>query len=1170
MRLRQIKIAGFKSFVDPTRIDFPSNLTGVVGPNGCGKSNVIDAVRWVMGESSAKHLRGDTMEDVIFSGSSARKPVGQASVELMFDNSDGTLTGQYASYNEISVKRLVTREGQSKYFLNNSKCRRRDIADLFLGTGLGPRSYAIIEQGMVSRIIESRPEELRVYFEEAAGISKYKERRRETENRIRHTRENLERLNDLRDELEKQLARLDRQAKTAERYKRLKADERQIQAELLVLQLQHFEQILQQHKHTLEQRENRYQQTVAALRQVETQLEMQREALVEANEQHNKVQGEFYRVGADMATLEQQKLHQQQQQEQRQQQWQKLNSESQQLQGQSEQDQQRLLQLEQELEALVPELEKTAAQAKSQADALLAMEQQQPEWQKQWDGFQQHLSQLRSEVQLLQRNLEHRQQQVQRDQQRLQKLQQELQQLPNEDQGPHIVALQQQQLRLQEQLNELQQKQEQQQEQRDQLRQTIQQQQQDLSDQRTEVQELRGQLVSLETLQQHARGDDDEKLQQWLKAQTGQNGKRLAQSLRVLDPAWEKAIESLMADWLAASQVEALGNLLPQWPDQPAGTCCLLQNDRPETPSGQRDWPQMLQKIESSVALDSLFGQVYLCQDHQQLAALQKQLKVGETLLCSDGLLAGRNWLRQLDQDDPRQGLLAREQQITEIRTRVEAITAAALKLKSVSEGDQQRLQALEQALQQHNRQRNDIQKEISDLSNRQTRMQTLQEQNQQQQKRLQQEIDELQKQQQALQQQVEQDQRVLETQQNDLQQQEQQRGVQEQQRQERAQALNQLRQQSREQQNQLHRQQMHEQQLRAESQLKQQALARQQQQQQDAQQQQQKLQEQLQEGQAPLQKLQQELQEKVQLHQQSEQALSQSRQHLSQLDHQQRQLESHRQNCQQAVEKSRQEREKESLAGQETQVRRNTLAEQFAETGFEADDLLAELDGASVEQWQEKLTSQDARIKRLGPINLAAIEEHEEQSERKVYLDSQHADLNEALETLEGAIRKIDRETKDRFKETFDEVNQRMQYRFPRLFGGGSAHLELTENDLLNTGVAIMARPPGKRVSNIHLLSGGEKALTAVALIFAIFELNPSPFCMLDEVDAPLDDANVGRFCAMVEEMSESVQFIFISHNKITMDLANHLHGVTMHEPGASRLVSVDIDQAVQLADAG
>ena len=1170
MRLSQIKISGFKSFVDSTRIQFPENLTGIVGPNGCGKSNVIDAVRWVMGESSARHLRGESMEDVIFSGSATRKPVGQASVELIFDNSDGSVKGEYAQYNEISIKRTVSRAGQSRYFLNNSRCRRRDIADIFLGTGLGPRSYAIIEQGMVSRIIDAKPEELRVYLEEAAGISKYKERRRETETRIRHTRENLDRLNDLREEIDKQLARLKRQANTAERYKTLKQEQRRVEAELLLLQRQAFDEQLQRQRQRLEQIETELQAAIADLRKTEAQIEEGHQKLTEANEAHGQVQARFYAITSEINTLEQEIAHQKSLRERNHQDLQKILRAADESRGVLQSDEARLHQLEAELATLQPQLTGLAdAYEQAQKDASEA-EARMTDWQNRWEAFNREYHQAHQAVQVENKAIEHIERQILQSGQRAQRLQQERQSL---DVGSYDSQIAELDRKIEEREQALQQNQqglEQRAERINTLRRQIDEEGTRLDAQRTEVQNLRGRLSSLEALQQNVLNDSSEELQAWLERNGLEGSPRLTEQLKV-EAGYEQAVETALAPWLGAFCVGnrgVSGEALAGFSGQDIALIQQIPGEAP--PPVPQGWRPLSEVVQAGIDLAPLLGQAFLCEDRAELERKRPLLKADQRLVSRDGLLAGRNWLIQYGEDSEHGGLIQREREIRQLRERIDAITEQALLLKSRVDADREALQREEQVRDEEQKALQGIQREINELNTQRARQKSRAEQLQSRLALLDKELEELDSQQQALKEDLQQATFRRNEQLDVINRLEQHKSELEAERDRLREQLAVARdglQSSRERQHEL---QMKLQRLETQINSTRFNLERVERQSSEYQQRVAELKQAIEDAGEPIAQLEQKLQQSLAHKTEVEKQMREAQERVTGIDTEQRAHERLRHDQQQAVDRVRGALEEQNMKQREIEIRRNALDEQLAQTDFIVDELQQEMpEEAEITAWRARLDDLTRRINNLGPINLAAIDEYKEQSERKEYLDAQNADLEAALNTLENAIKKIDKETRDRFKETFDAVNSRMQERFPKLFGGGQAHLELTEDDLLTTGVSIMARPPGKRVTNLQLLSGGEKALTAVALIFSIFELNPSPFCMLDEVDAPLDDANVGRFCAMVEEMSAQVQFIFITHNKITMELARTLNGVTMHEPGVSRLVSVDIDEAARLAEA-
>ena len=1170
MRLSQIKIAGFKSFVDQTKIFFPENLTGIVGPNGCGKSNVIDAVRWVMGESSAKHLRGGSMEDVIFSGSSTRQPVGQASVELIFDNSDGSVKGEFAQYNEISVKRLVTRAGQSKYFLNNSKCRRRDIADIFLGTGLGPRSYAIIEQGMVSRIIDAKPEDLRVYLEEAAGISKYKERRRETETRIRHTRENLDRLSDLREEIDKQLSRLQRQSKTAERYKTLKQEQRRYEAEHLLLQRNAFNEQIAAQQVKLEQVETELQSAIAAVRNTEKLIEEGHQQLTTANDAHNEIQGKFYSIGAEISAREQEINHQKSLSERNQQDLLKVTQASNDSLNIIAGDEARLSQLQTDLEDIAPKLQQVSQAYDQAVQTQTQAESQMNQWQHHWDEFNQRYHQSHQSVQVENKAIEHIERQLLQSDQRISRMNSEKESLDlhsfdsqieqfNEkiEMGEQEFLIQQQTIETQ--TNDI-----------NGLRQSIEQQSTQLDEHRTEVQNLRGRLSSLEALQQNVLKESSDELKNWLTQQSFDSCQRLTETLKV-EKGYEKAVEVVLSPFLSAYYV-GQKNLSASRLDNIAQLGISLINQMPAAapvipPQGYKALSEV---VSAGFDLSALLGQVYVCDNRAEVEQKQSNLQADQRLVSRDGVYAGRNWLIQLGDEDERSGLIEREQEINDIKQRLDGITEKAMLLKSQTDADRERLQQAERLRDDSQRKLQATQREISDVKNQLTQRKSRAEQLHQRFNTLEKEISELIQQQSALKVDLQETTQRRNSDLESINQLEQQKQELQQQRDEFKIALDAARETLRSSRDQQHQLQMKLQSLQSESSSTRLNLERIEQQSRHYQERVEELKQALDEAHQPLQLLEESLQISLTKRSEIDQLLHASQDKVTGLDTEQRAHERNRNEQQTRVDDVRAQLEQQKMQSQEVQIRRSTIEEQLNKTEFDVQQLEQELsEDAGIESWQFHLDELTRRINNLGPINLAAIDEYNEQSERKVYLDAQNEDLVSALNILETAIKKIDKETKERFKDTFDHVNSRMQERFPKLFGGGQAHLELTEDDLLNTGVTIMARPPGKRVTNLQLLSGGEKALTAVALIFAIFELNPSPFCMLDEVDAPLDDANVGRFCAMVEEMSQRVQFIFITHNKVTMELAQTLNGVTMHEPGVSRLVSVDIDEAAALAAA-
>jgi chromosome segregation protein len=1168
MRLSKIKLAGFKSFVDPTTIHIPTNLVGIIGPNGCGKSNVIDAVRWVMGESSAKHLRGESMADVIFNGSNGRKPVGHAGIELVFDNTDGTLTGQYAGYNEISIRRQVSRDGTSNYFLNNTRCRRRDITDIFLGTGLGPRSYSIIEQGTISRLIEARPEDLRSFLEEAAGISKYKERRRETENRISHTRENLDRLNDLLEEIEKQLDKLKRQSRAAERYKELKEEERQVKAELLALRYSVMHGQSSARERAIQERELAMQSELAGQRSIEAELEKLRDSLTGANESFNTVQGHYYKLGADVARVEQAIKHHKESRQQQQQELSRAEQTLAEIETHINIDSARLQELARDLEALEPELVAATARTGQSQAALQDAEQAMHAWQQEWDEFNRRSAERAQAAQVERTRLDHLDRHLLQLDERLQRMDEEQQLLGGQSLGEELQQKAQAcevqetgltgiQATLDNAVRRI-----------ADVRGGLEQQEQELSALQSVHHDTRGQLASLETLQHAALGQRSEQVTGWLMSSGLQGAQRLAQEIQA-EPGWEHAVETALGFYLEAVCVDGLDAAAQLLGSLQQGALALFDTSvSGDSGTSSDKGVALASKVTASWSMGALLDGIYATESLSQALSMRAGLACHESIITRDGVWIGKNWLRVARDSDEKAGVLEREREISELTTQTRAQAVNIEVLRQSIAAAREELLAAESGREQLQSDYNQTQRAVSGLRAELAAVQSRLEQQHSRREHVLMESEVLR---------VEKDSEA-----------EAQSGartrlqealdaaaalsVEREERTRRQQQLSSMLDAARESAR-SDQQTMHELEIRVESMrtaqgATRQSLERMREQCQQLSTRRDELTAVLGQGDTPIIELESELEEMLSRRMTVEVQLGEARKHVEDIEHGTRELDQQRIRKERSVSTMREQVEQDRMAWQEIKVRSDTLLEQITASGFEYQLLLDLMDeAANVEVWAERVEKLELRIQRLGPINLAAIEEYEEESRRKVYLDAQLADLNEALSTLEGAISKIDRETRTRFKETFEKVNEGLQENFPTLFGGGQAYLELTGDDLLDTGVTVMARPPGKRNSTIHLLSGGEKALTAIALVFAIFRLNPSPFCMLDEVDAPLDDANVGRYCDMVRKMSEHVQFIFITHNKITMEMANQLTGVTMHEPGVSRLVAVDIDEAVKLA---
>lgn len=1165
MRLSKIKLAGFKSFVDPTSVNLPGNLIGVVGPNGCGKSNIIDAVRWVMGEISAKHLRGDSMADVVFNGSSSRKPVGTASVELVFDNTDGQLAGQYAGYSEVSLKRVVSRDGTSAYFLNGIRCRRKDITQLFLGTGLGARSYAIIEQGMISRVIEARPEELRGFIEEAAGISKYKERRRETENRISHTKENLDRLSDVREEVEKQLRHLQRQAATARRYQTLKQDERKFTAELLALRLRVIEQDSQTKEGILRERDTRMQAMIAELRSIEASIESTREDFTEKSEALNTVQGRYYQIGAEISRNEQSIQHGR---ELRQRQKQDLEQAQQ---GASEatlhltRDQSQIDELRQELEQLEPGLEIARERERASAQALSQVEESMQDWQERWEDFNRESRAASEKTQVERARIEQLEHQLERLTTQRQRLGAELGALDTADIDIRIAALQEQEAQMHSDsdtaASQLQAVAEELQQLRERERQLV----AASESGRKELQEAQGRFMSLQALQQAALGLAQGKVTQWLASNDLADRPRLAQQL-VVEPGWERAVETVLGSYLESVSVDAIDSIATRLDSLQVGAVSFFSEGG--TASAAVDPGRLLARVQGPSAISALLTGIIAVDSLNEALAQRRTLLSGESVITRDGIWIGRDWLRVSRDKDVHAGVIGREKEMRELRDAVSAAEERHESLQNEAVDTRERLSELEGRRDALQGAVNRLHRSTSELGSQAAALKAKAEQTAERVRKINDETAELAGDRERAESAADTARARLQEGMDQMAQFESARVELEQQREELRQTLSYKRSQA-----QTDRDGAQQVAIKVESrrsaltsisaglerlrhQLEQLTVRRD------------ELTRQLAEGEAPLEVLSAKLEEFLQQRVDVEQELTAARESLEGAEGRMRELDQRRVDTETNVDEIRARLEDVRMAAQELKVRRETLLEQFTATQFELDAVYREMaPEADVAAWEQALAELSHKIERLGQVNLAAIDEFQEQSERKEYLDRQFKDLTDALETLDTAMRKIDRETRTRFQDTFDRVNAGLKERFPRLFGGGNAYLELAGEDILDAGVSIMARPPGKRNSTINQLSGGEKALTAVALVFSIFELNPAPFCLLDEVDAPLDDNNVGRFCDTVKEMSSRVQFIFITHNKSTMELASQLIGVTMHEPGVSRLVAVDVDEAVRMA---
>ena len=994
MQLKHIKLAGFKSFVDPTKISFPTNLVGVVGPNGCGKSNVIDAVRWVLGELSAKNLRGESMVDVIFNGSENRKASGQCSIELLFDNSSGKIGGEYVSYNEISIKRVMTRDAQSDYFINNTKCRRKDVQDIFLGTGLGPSSYAIIEQGMVSKLVSAKPEELRTHIEEAAGVSKYRERRRETERRIKKTKDNLSRVKDIKDEIERLIRRLENQANAAEKYNTLKKEESQNQIDTAVLFSIEAKKNRDQLQKNLDglNRDLKIKQAEADTKQSQIdEYRTQNESVVDAYENAQK---NFYSVGAEIAKHEAD------------------------LQNVSKTEISNLESLERAKDSYKKALEKESTfkdltpkeqELKLNISIIKAMEALERK-----DQINKHINPLEEKINSKQLELDSKQDAIDGVKDKQTSINEKVKELQN---NSYAIG--------------------------------------------ANIARLEGSLQNLTKVENQNLLDLDKAKSNYSNAlEKESNNDHLSpkeKAIHLLD-----TITELLKSF--GSNAENINQKIKELKDL---LISILKIASDQSKSFTEDYLlrqnevlELIKKTEEDRIKSEKSLTEYIEKQESvnaELETLKKTLsEVDDTVRELDGNKSFvSNELRALEKEANNLRLDLRTYEIN-LQNASEVLKKAEINISELNPSDYQGmdLSGLESSL-------DEIQKNIASLGsiNLASPDEYLERQND--------------------------------------------------------------------------------------------------------------LSKSIEESSSKKLELQNIMSDLVEKSSNAESILTEIRQKQSKFNDSLRDLESKKSIAELDLKSINEKVINVRLDLKTYEINLDNANAKIKESGIDINDIdFSKYESMAINSLQDRLADIQSKIIRLGAINLAAPEEIAEESKRKEELDIQYNDLTEAMDKLSGAIKTIDSETKTRFEDSFNSINLRMKEVFSKLFGGGFAELALTENDSLNAGVVIMARPPGKKNSSISQLSGGEKALTALALVFAIFELNPAPFCILDEVDDPLDDLNTLRFINMVEEMSKTVQFIFITHNKVSMEKSDHLMGVTMQEAGVSRMVSVDVKQALEFAE--
>jgi len=1179
MRLRSIKLAGFKSFADPTTFELPGQLVGVVGPNGCGKSNIMDAVRWVLGESKASELRGESMQDVIFNGTTNRKPASRASVELVFDNSAARAGGQWNQFGEIAVKRVLTRDGNSSYFINNQAVRRRDVQDVFLGTGLGPRAYAIIGQGTISRIIESKPEELRLFLEEAAGVSKYKERRRETENRLKDTRENLTRVEDILRELNANLDKLERQAEVAAQYRAL-----QEQGTLKLHQLwflKHRDAAAEEERVKAAVREavNQLEGRVAELREVEASLESVRQAHYASSDELHEAQGALGEASLAVSRLEERIRYVVEGRE-------RVQARLAELRAQDAQWGERQQAARLELEALAVEQEAAAeqvavlaAQVEEQAQALPDAEEAVRAAQQRAQEQRQRGVEVQQQIQLLGAESRNLDEQLRGLQARRDRLSGERQGLS----GPDAARLQNLQMSRQDaqqvaqeaaaRLSEVT-------ERLPGLEEVRRSAQEDANQQSVLQSSLNARLDALRALQEKVQTEG--KLKPWLERHGLSTLSGLWTRLHI-EPGWESALESALRERLHALEVGRLDTLKAFSADPPPAKLAFYsampdgvgQGVDSTAAAAQPPGPALMSLVRTDgndrlrhLLRDWLEG-FYTAGSLDEALALRGRLRHGEVLITREGHSVSAEAVAFYAPDSEQAGLLARAQEIENLQTQHRAqsliaddarsalvradaaCTEASLRaaqLRQEAAATQSRAHDLEVQWLQLSQQNQAAQERADQLEGELTdidaQVEALQERRASGEARFE-ELD----QQLALEQErhAELDEAVIEQERRLAQAREQQRSL-ERQAQEAEFAGRSLQARCEELQRVVQT---------ADAQIQANETS-------------------FQAAQAELQELddasaQSGLQAALEQRLLREQALAAVRQRYEALNAQLRQVDEQRMGIERSLQPLRERITQLQLEEQAASLGGAQYLEQLKAAEIDLEKLAASIEEGGVKLWglQGEIDRINRDINALGAVNLAALDELTSARERKTFLDSQSADLLEAITTLEDAIRKIDLETRDLLGETFRQVNEHFGRMFPTLFGGGHARLVMTGDEILDAGVQVMAQPPGKKNSTIHLLSGGEKALTAIALVFAIFQLNPAPFCLLDEVDAPLDDANTERYSRLVTQMAEGTQFLFISHNKIAMEMARQLVGVTMQEQGVSRIVAVDMESALSMAEA-
>ena len=1174
MRLTHIKLAGFKSFVDPTVIPTPSQIVGVVGPNGCGKSNIIDAVRWVLGETRATELRGESMQDVIFSGSGQRKPSGRASVELVFDNSDGRAAGQWSTFAEVSVRRILTRDGTSTYLINQQQVRRRDVHDLFLGTGLGTKGYAIIGQGMINRLIEARPEELRVFLEEAAGVSRYKERRRETESRLSDTRDNLLRVDDILSELNTQLVKLESQAEVAAQFRGLEVEGKEKQQALWWLKETAAHQDRANFQQQIEQAQTALEGATARLRSHESALELRRQAHYQASDGVHRGQAALYEVNAQASSLEAEIRHVIETRDRVQSRKQQLDSQMADWQAQIGHCIEQIETSQANLDEQVAVVEQTRERAEQAQVEWPEIERQVREAAAQRDTLRQAVYKLEQDIALMAQRQGDAHRQLQNLEMRRERLTQarsavtaldptRLEQLTG-DRAAAEQLLEEAQATLidfEAQLPQAEQA-------RLDAQALVQSETQYLS-------RLDARLGALVKLQEDVQRSGA--LEGWLAHHELSDLPRLWQKLHI-QQGWESALEAVLHECMTGVEVTQLDWTKGFSNDSPPARLAFYQMPAPSAlPPAVSGFSPLLSLVQTSdsalrTLLQSWLGHLYIAPDLSTALAQRHTLPRGAAFVVPSGHRVHAHSVQFYASDSEQAGMLARQQDIENLQKEIKALQLIVDGVRAEAVRAEVAWQQVSQALVPARQRVSELTQRVHSLQLAYSKLAQEVEQSRLESTRLDDELAEIKDQQESLvvereaaQEAFERLDEKLATEQSVFSDAEIE-GDDISARAEHARTL--LRDQERQQQEAEFTQRTIQSRM-AELQRNQQLAS-----------------DQLARAQYEFESLEQELvtldaataqaglQEALEQRAEREEALNKLRIDMNHLEAELRAADEGRLTIEQSLQPQRDQIMQLQLQEQAARLAAEQYAEQLNAQSVERQTIEvmihARSEGAT--QWQKSswLQSEVLRINRqiesLGAVNLAALDELKSSKERQGFLQSQYADLHEAITTLEDAIHKIDRETRDLLQTTFNAVNGHFGELFPKLFGGGEARLVMTGEEILDAGVQVMAQPPGKRNTNIHLLSGGEKALTATALVFALFKLNPAPFCLLDEVDAPLDDANTERYANLVSGMSDQTQFLFISHNKIAMQMAKQLVGVTMQEQGVSRIVAVDIESALQL----